>query len=113
MSKEKTASPRKANGDVATVAAETLVTGCPGPAVLVRPDGGVIAANARGAAVRALLQRGESPEIAELMAAAADGQTVASAMLSLPGAEDGAVQEITVAPGRFSREAACWSWPAT
>lgn len=98
MSKEKTASPRKANGDVATVAAETLVTGCPGPAVLVRPDGGVIAANARGAAVRALLQRGESPEIAELMAAAADGQTVASAMLSLPGAEDGAVQEITVVP---------------
>ena len=96
MSKEKPARPRKANEDASTAAAETLVTGCPGPAVLVRPDGGVIAANAQGAAVRALLHRGQSPEIAELITAAAGGQTVASNMLSLPGAEGAAVQEITV-----------------
>ncbi|MDP6574308.1 MAG: sensor domain-containing diguanylate cyclase [Rhodospirillales bacterium] len=98
MSKDKSAKPRKANEDAGAAAAETLVTGCPGPAVLVRPDGGVIAANARGAAVRALLQRGDSPEIAALIATAVAGQSVANGTLSLPGAGGGAVQEITVVP---------------
>ena len=98
MSKQKSANPRTENGDANAAAAKTLVTGCPGPAVLVRPGGGVIAANAQGATVRALLQRGDSPEIAALIATAAAGQTVANATLSLPGAEGGAVQEITVVP---------------
>ena len=98
MSKELSAIPSKANGDAGSAAAEALVTGCPGPAVMVRADGSVIAANARGAAVRALLEKGNSSEITALIAAAASGQTVANGTLSLPGAEGGAVQEITVVP---------------
>ena len=90
MSKEISVNPRTANGDANAAAAKALVAGCPGPAVLVRRDGGVIAANARGATVRALLQRGDSPEIAALIATAAAGQTVANATLSLRGTESGA-----------------------
>ena len=98
MSKEKSADPLGSNGDATVAAAETLATGCPGPAVLVRPDGGVIAANARGADVSNLLQRGDSPEILALIASAAADQSVANGTLSLPGNEGSAVQEITVVP---------------
>ena len=75
-----------------------LVTGSAGLAGAAQLFSFPLAANAQGAAVRTLLQQGDSPEIAALIATATAGQTVANATLSLHGAKGGAVHEITVVP---------------
>ncbi len=77
-------------------AGQGLPADYPGPALLVRPDGSVIAANAKGAGLEALLRHGAAPEIVALIDKATAHSNVAAGTVSLSGPKGDALVEITV-----------------
>jgi diguanylate cyclase (GGDEF)-like protein/PAS domain S-box-containing protein len=83
--------------DIATEG-EDFLAGYPGGALLVDARGAVLATNSKGAAIEALLRRGEGEEIADLIAEAAEGPAIATAGLALPGANGDILVEVTVMP---------------
>lgn len=77
---------------------ESFLSGYPGPAVLIRAGGSVLAANGQGAGLGTLIEREVVPEIAELMENAFAKDAIASGSITLSGARGEAVFEITVVP---------------
>ena len=71
----------------------------PGPALLVRADGSVIAANVKGAGLESLLRRGTAPEIIALIDEATARSNVVAGTVSLSVAKGDVLLEITVVPG--------------
>ena len=88
---------READGD--------FLEGYPGGALLADGHGAILATNAKGAGIEALLARDEAPEVAELIAEAIESRAIATAGLSLPGVNGDVIVEVTVTPiddgGRF------------
>ena len=77
---------------------EDFLAGYPGGALLVDAGGAVLATNQKGKGVEVLLGRGKVPEIADLIAEAAEGPAIATAGLTLPGASGDVLVEVTVMP---------------
>ncbi len=70
----------------------------PGPALLVRADGSVIAANVKGAGLESLLRRGTAPQIIALIDEATARSEVVAGTVSLSVAKGDVVMDITVVP---------------
>lgn len=77
---------------------EQLLAGYGGAAALTAPDGEILATNAKGAALGALIRHGAAPEIHELMSRATEHRTIASGSLSLKGSKGEIMLEVTVIP---------------
>lgn len=79
---------------------EQLLAGYGGAAALTAADGEILATNAKGAALGALIKHGAAPEIHELMEQAAADQTIAAGSLALKGSKGEIMLEVTVIPRR-------------
>ncbi|MEO5336259.1 MAG: sensor domain-containing diguanylate cyclase [Magnetospirillum sp. WYHS-4] len=77
---------------------EGLLAGFPGAALLVRGNGQVAAANAKGAGVEALLRHNAIPEVLGLIEKAALDSTLAVGTVSLAGTRGEVLLEVTVVP---------------
>ena len=80
---------------------DTRLADYPGAAILLRPDGSVIEANAKGASLQVLLERDAAPEISTLIRRAADSGELAVGTVVLPGSKGEIIQEVTVVPDAF------------
>jgi diguanylate cyclase (GGDEF)-like protein/PAS domain S-box-containing protein len=84
------------------VIAQGLLSGYPGAALLVRPNGTVIATNPKGASIEALLNHGALPEVLILIEKAVAEATIAAGAVTLENARGEVVLDVTVVP-----------WPVT
>lgn len=75
-----------------------LLDGYPGAAVLVRPDGAVIASNAKGAGLEALLTHDAAPEIIAIIGQAKEQKQIAVGPIYLPAKKGQIILEVTVIP---------------
>ncbi|OHC75381.1 MAG: hypothetical protein A3G18_05420 [Rhodospirillales bacterium RIFCSPLOWO2_12_FULL_58_28] len=75
-----------------------ILDGYPGAAVLVRPDCTVIASNAKGAGLEALLAHKAAPEILAVIEQAAERDQIAVGVISLPAPKGQVILEVTVVP---------------
>ena len=77
---------------------DTRLADYPGAAILLRPDGSVIEANAKGASLEVLLDREAAPEISGLIRRAEETGELAVGTVVLPGSKGEIIQEVTVVP---------------
>ena len=77
----------------------SLLADYPGAAILLSAGGSVIQANAKGASLEVLLDRGAAPEVSDLIRKAAGSGNLAVGTVVLPGSKGEIIQEVTVVPG--------------
>ena len=76
----------------------SVLDGYPGAAILVRPDCSVVAANAKGASLEALLRHGAVSEIPAIVSQAAEERRIVSGTVSLDGRQGRIILEVTAMP---------------
>ncbi|MBM3565500.1 MAG: sensor domain-containing diguanylate cyclase [Alphaproteobacteria bacterium] len=83
-----------------------MLQGYPGVAVLMARDGTVLAANSKGAGLKALLGRNSLPDLAALIERAHADEAIAVGVVTLASQQGDVVLEATVLPGTGTRTGA-------
>ena len=77
---------------------DTLLAGYPGAALLVRTDGAVLATNAKGIALEALLREQPVPDLVNLIRESATGSKITARTINIDGRHGVLVLHVCVVP---------------
>jgi len=81
-----------------TLSFDDLIAGYPGAAILVTTSGDVVATNASGATLKALVQHGAEKEIPKLIEAAVERKTIVTGTISMKGTRGDVFLETSIIP---------------
>lgn len=91
-------SPRPTDRPDLHTADDTLLSGYPGTALLVRSDGAVLATNAKGVALEVLIRERPVPELMSLIRESVENSKISAKTITIEGRQGELLLEVTAVP---------------